>query len=90
MNNSKDKMMTGHIIAECSERILTIRFNRPDKKNALTKAMYASLADAVDRLMMKCVSFCSQANLIALPAEMIWRTYLMAWAVRLGVSFKPS
>ena len=39
--------MTDLILVEFSERILTIRFNRPDKKNALTKAMYASLADAM-------------------------------------------
>jgi enoyl-CoA hydratase/carnithine racemase len=39
--------MSDLILVELSERILTIRFNRPDKKNALTKVMYASLADAV-------------------------------------------
>ncbi len=40
--------MTDLILVDLSERILTIRFNRPDKKNALTKAMYASLADAMN------------------------------------------
>lgn len=31
-----------------ADGILTITFNRPDKKNALTSAMYAMLADALD------------------------------------------
>ena len=40
--------MTDHIKAEVSDRILTLIINRPEKKNALTVAMYAALADAVD------------------------------------------
>jgi enoyl-CoA hydratase/carnithine racemase len=39
--------MNKHILTQCSERILTIRFNRPDRKNALTKEMYALMADAI-------------------------------------------
>jgi len=31
----------------CSDHILSIRFNRADKKNALTSDMYAAMADAI-------------------------------------------
>ncbi len=37
------------IITETREHILRIQINRPDKKNALTRAMYAALADAIAR-----------------------------------------
>lgn len=37
-------MSEQHILTEQKDRVLTIRFNRPDKKNALTQAMYAELA----------------------------------------------
>jgi enoyl-CoA hydratase/carnithine racemase len=36
------------IISQC-EGILRLRINRPEKKNALTRAMYQTLADALDR-----------------------------------------
>jgi enoyl-CoA hydratase/carnithine racemase len=39
--------MNEPILVELSERILTLRFNRPDKKNALNPAMYRALADAL-------------------------------------------
>ena len=35
------------IITEKKEGILTIEFNRPDKKNSITAAMYQMLADAI-------------------------------------------
>ena len=37
------------IIAESQEHILRIKINRPQKKNALTIAMYAAMADAIMR-----------------------------------------
>jgi enoyl-CoA hydratase/carnithine racemase len=37
------------IITEIRDRILRIKINRPDKKNALTRVMYAALADAITR-----------------------------------------
>jgi enoyl-CoA hydratase/carnithine racemase len=37
------------IITECRDRILRIKINRPEKKNALTRSMYAVMADAINR-----------------------------------------
>ena len=37
------------IITEVRDRILRIKINRPEKKNALTRAMYAAMADAIAR-----------------------------------------
>jgi len=37
------------ILTETKDRILRIRINRPHKKNALTRAMYAAMADAITR-----------------------------------------
>ncbi|WP_377706570.1 enoyl-CoA hydratase-related protein [Pseudomonas protegens] len=39
--------MTDAIELQREGRLLTLRLNRPDKKNALTRAMYARLADAL-------------------------------------------
>lgn len=36
-----------HILTEQSEGVLRIAFNRPEKKNAITAAMYEGLADAL-------------------------------------------
>jgi len=36
------------VLVEDAEGIRTIRFNRPDKKNALTRAMYSAAADALN------------------------------------------
>ena len=38
--------MTDHILTEAADGVLRITINRPEKKNALTVAMYAALADA--------------------------------------------
>ena len=39
--------MTEHIKIESKDHILTLIFARPDKKNAITNAMYGVLADAI-------------------------------------------
>ena len=39
--------MTEHIATETADGIFTLRFNRPEKKNALTAAMYAAAAEAI-------------------------------------------
>ena len=40
--------MTEHVIVEKSGGVLTLTLNRPEKKNALTPAMYQALADGID------------------------------------------
>ena len=39
--------MSGHVVTETAGGVLTIRFNRPDKKNAILGAMYADAAAAL-------------------------------------------
>jgi enoyl-CoA hydratase/carnithine racemase len=39
----------GHIQTELKDNVLRITINRPEKKNALTSAMYDALADAVEQ-----------------------------------------
>lgn len=39
--------MTENVLATVQDRIATIRINRPDKKNALTRAMYIAMTDAI-------------------------------------------
>lgn len=39
--------MTDHIITSIEDRVLKITFNRPDKKNALTHAMYTKVVEAM-------------------------------------------
>lgn len=41
--------MLEHIIVAAEGALLTLTLNRPDKKNALTNAMYGTLADALQR-----------------------------------------
>ena len=40
--------MTDHVDVSTSQGVLTLTLNRPDKKNALTDAMYGALADALE------------------------------------------
>jgi len=40
--------MTDLVLVDVSDGVQTVRMNRPDKKNALTTAMYAVMADALD------------------------------------------
>jgi enoyl-CoA hydratase/carnithine racemase len=41
--------MSENILVEAQARVLTIRINRPDKKNALTQAMYSAMTAALRR-----------------------------------------
>jgi enoyl-CoA hydratase/carnithine racemase len=41
--------MMGHIQTELKDHVLRVTIDRPEKKNALTGAMYDALADAVER-----------------------------------------
>lgn len=38
--------MTKHVLVDTTQGIMSVRFNRPEKKNALSQAMYAATADA--------------------------------------------
>jgi enoyl-CoA hydratase/carnithine racemase len=40
--------VTDHVTREQSDGVLTLTLNRPEKKNALTRAMYQSLGEAID------------------------------------------
>ena len=40
--------MTDHVRSDIANGVLTLTLNRPDKKNALTRAMYQALGDAID------------------------------------------
>src|SRR5262245_19362061 len=42
-------LMTQHVIVTDADGIRTIRMNRPDKKNALTLAMYEAMTAALER-----------------------------------------
>ena len=41
--------MTDHILVAVQDGVMTLTFNRVDKKNSLTAAMYTALADAVEQ-----------------------------------------
>ena len=41
--------MEENIISSAQDRILTVRINRPGKKNALTRAMYIAMTEAIHR-----------------------------------------
>lgn len=41
--------MTSHVLTEVDSGVLIVRFNRAEKKNALTSEMYTAMADAIDR-----------------------------------------
>jgi enoyl-CoA hydratase/carnithine racemase len=41
--------MTDHILIEKSDGVLTLTFNRPEKKNAITRDMYQALGEAIDQ-----------------------------------------
>ena len=40
--------MTDTVLVSDNNRVRTIRMNRPEKKNAITRAMYAAMADALE------------------------------------------
>jgi enoyl-CoA hydratase/carnithine racemase len=41
--------VTDRILTEKKDQVLIVRLNRPERKNALTQAMYTSMADAIDQ-----------------------------------------
>jgi enoyl-CoA hydratase/carnithine racemase len=40
--------MSEHVEVECGDGVLAITLNRPERRNAITVAMYAALADAIE------------------------------------------
>ena len=40
--------MSDHILVGRADGVMEVVMNRPDKKNALTEAMYAALGDAIE------------------------------------------
>lgn len=58
--------MTELVISEVKDRILTVRLNRPDRKNALTHDMYTALGDALEQAQddasIRCVLFTGSAD----------------------------
>jgi len=46
---TKEPLMMDNVLTEIGDRTLTIRLDRPDKRNALTRTMYSCLADALER-----------------------------------------
>jgi enoyl-CoA hydratase/carnithine racemase len=41
--------VTDHVVVSQAARVLRIQLNRPEKKNALTRAMYVALTEAIER-----------------------------------------
>ena len=39
--------MSEHVVVTRADGLLTLRINRPEKKNALTRAMYSAMAEAL-------------------------------------------
>jgi enoyl-CoA hydratase/carnithine racemase len=39
---------SSEVLVDVADGVVTITFNRPDKRNAMTSAMYATIADALD------------------------------------------
>lgn len=58
--------MTDHILSKLEDGVLTLTFNRPDKKNAITDAMYGVLADGLAQAeadpAIRCVLFTSSSE----------------------------
>src|SRR6476646_3624809 len=45
----QERCMADQVLVEVKERVMWIRMNRPEKKNALTGAMYTAMSDAISQ-----------------------------------------
>ncbi len=58
--------MTEHILTEKNNQVLVVRIHRPDRKNALTHAMYTALGDAIEAghedRDIRCILFTGSAD----------------------------
>lgn len=59
--------MSDHVVSELSGGVLTLTLNRPEKKNALTRAMYQALGDAIDQSndnpSVRCILFQAEGDM---------------------------
>jgi enoyl-CoA hydratase/carnithine racemase len=59
--------VTEHVLIEKAQGVLTLTLNRPEKKNALTRPMYQTLGDAIDRAgedeSVRCVLIQSEGDM---------------------------
>ena len=66
--------MTDHIGSELSGGVLTLTLNRPEKKNALTRAMYQALGDAIDgagrNLEVRCILIQAEGDIFTAGNDM--------------------
>ena len=58
--------MTEHVLVTTAGGVTEIRMNRPDKKNALTQAMYGAMPDALEAAAadpaVRCVVLCANGE----------------------------
>lgn len=47
-SRERERAVTEHVLIDKTEGVLTLTLNRPEKKNALTRAMYETLGRAID------------------------------------------
>ncbi len=66
MTEQLNQYGTQHVLVNVEGPIMTLSLNRPDKKNALTNAMYGVLADSLQRAHddpgIRCVVICSEGD----------------------------
>jgi enoyl-CoA hydratase/carnithine racemase len=55
-----------HVLVGTADRVMEVRLNRPDKRNALTRAMYGAIADALLAAEadpgIRCVLLCAEGE----------------------------
>ncbi|MBP1850362.1 crotonase/enoyl-CoA hydratase family protein [Rhizobium halophytocola] len=81
--------MTDHVLIERPEAhpgVLVIRFNRPDKKNAITQAMYGAMTQALlaanDDKAIRCIAFLGTEGCFSAGNDMAdFLAFAMAGAV---------
>ena len=71
------------ILISKEDRILTMQFNRPDKKNAITAAMYQAMADALREAE-------TDAERVRLAADLNRRAMEFMHYLPLGYYWQPS
>ena len=66
--------MTDHILTSLAGGVLTLTLNRPEKKNALTRAMYRALGDAIDQAEfdpeVRCILFQGEGDMFTAGNDM--------------------